>query len=261
MSSHNRAGEDKRILINEQMRDIDEVAAEKEQHRRREEEERRREEEMRERLSLEQRQRQQRNLERVYLEIAAKTPPEHHPWLRSFITDQELNDGSSCSEEGPPAFFGDLQRLCFLKSLARNEDDITTRLVYADWLDDQGEHEEAERQRKWPAAKAWFLQLCQENLHSEERLIAFGRNIAEVGRTSVRAEYDDEGTWGLFQGALEANSQEFWKNWSVMTGLPMPAGLENCISTIGFAAPTNRTIALVQAIPAIPGNEQANGKG
>ena len=56
------------------------------------------------------------------------------------------------------------QREAFLKALAENEDDTTTRLVYADWLDEQGEHEEADRQRKWPAAKEWLVRFCQGEL-------------------------------------------------------------------------------------------------
>ena len=55
------------------------------------------------------------------------------------------------------------ERKKFLKALAKNEDETTTRMVYADWLDDQGEHEEADRQRKWPAAKAWLVQFCRDH--------------------------------------------------------------------------------------------------
>src|SRR6188472_327361 len=51
----------------------------------------------------------------------------------------------------------------FLKALADNEDDTTTRLVYADWLDEHGEHEEADRQRRWPAAKEWLVRFCRDH--------------------------------------------------------------------------------------------------
>ena len=40
------------------------------------------------------------------------------------------------------------ERDAFLKMIVENEDDTLTRLVFADWLDEHGEHEEAgERQR------------------------------------------------------------------------------------------------------------------
>lgn len=47
-------------------------------------------------------------------------------------------------------------RDAFLKALSENEDDVTTRMVYADWLDENGQPEEAERQRKWNGAKEWL---------------------------------------------------------------------------------------------------------
>ena len=67
------------------------------------------------------------------------------------------------------------------------------RLVFADWLDENGEHEEADRQRKWPAAKAWLVRLCRghnppsedddddENPYviSYKKLIALGREAIE----------------------------------------------------------------------------------
>src|SRR4051812_26092123 len=59
-------------------------------------------------------------------------------------------------------------REAFLKMLRDNEDDVATRLVYADWLDEQGEVEEADRQRKWQAAKAWIIDLI-DAVDSDER--------------------------------------------------------------------------------------------
>src|SRR5262245_56077100 len=80
------------------------------------------------------------------------------------------------------------ERAGFLKLLAENEDDTTTRLVYADWLDDHGEHEEADRQRKWPAAKEWFVRFCQKNNPSpddpDERIIPY-KELIELGRGAV----------------------------------------------------------------------------
>ena len=120
-----------------------------------------------------------------------------------------------------------------LKALAENEDDTTTRLVYADWLDEQGEHEEADRQRKWPAAKAWLVQFCRDHNppddeaeESEEWVISY-EELLELGREAVEGA-DNEGI-GFHCGnnmemceALQDNSLEFWKNWSVVTGVPLP---------------------------------------
>jgi uncharacterized protein (TIGR02996 family) len=129
-----------------------------------------------------------------------------------------------CNGEGEPAV--SLQDT-FLKALAENEDDIATRLVYADWLDEQGEHEESDRQRKWPAAKDWLVRFCKENLGyhelAYEQLIEFGRRVAKEGSTSERVYVDNEDMWY----ALRDKSLEYWANWSVVTSLPFPPGLES----------------------------------
>lgn len=52
-------------------------------------------------------------------------------------------------EEKPPM----TERDAFVQALAQNEDDEVTRLVFADWLEEHGEEEEAQRMRKWKEAK------------------------------------------------------------------------------------------------------------
>jgi uncharacterized protein (TIGR02996 family) len=126
----------------------------------------------------------------------------------------------------------------FHKALAENEDDTTTRLIYADWLDEQGEHEEADRQRKWPAAKEWLVQFCQENNPTPdeedpyERVISY-KELLELGRQAVEEAVADESGFGFYCGnnmtmsnALQENGQEFWKNWSIVTGIPLPPDMD-----------------------------------
>jgi uncharacterized protein (TIGR02996 family) len=124
------------------------------------------------------------------------------------------------------------ERNAFLRALTQNEDDTPTRLIYADWLDEQGEHEEADRQRKWPAAKEWLVRFFRDHnqgdyigqLNSYEQLMDLGR---------VAVEEADERGFGFDCGsneslcdALRANSREFWKNWSIVTGIPLPPDAE-----------------------------------
>jgi uncharacterized protein (TIGR02996 family) len=116
----------------------------------------------------------------------------------------------------------------FLKALAENEDDTTVRLVYADWLDEHGEHEEADRQRKWPAAKEWLVRFCKDNASSYEpfsyeNLIAFGYRVTKDEILAKRIYLDNEAMWQ----ALKAYSQDFWKNWAIVTGHALPPGLED----------------------------------
>jgi uncharacterized protein (TIGR02996 family) len=128
---------------------------------------------------------------------------------------------------------GENERRAFLRALAANEDDTTTRLVFADWLDERGEHEEADRMRKWDAAKAWLVGVFEQhnrgdyigNLNTYEDLL-------ELARVAV-AEADEHG-FGFDCGsnerlceALRTNAGKFWENWSIVTGIPLPADTGN----------------------------------
>ena len=120
------------------------------------------------------------------------------------------------------------ERKAFLKALKKNEDDTTTRLVYADWLDERGEHEEADRMRKWPAAKEWLFRFFQEHDQGDYigQLNSYG-DLLELGRVAV----EEANEWGLgfdcgsnesLCDALRGNARKFWENWSVVMGIPLP---------------------------------------
>mgnify|MGYP002623621145 CR=1 FL=1 len=49
-----------------------------------------------------------------------------------------------------------VDRQAFLDAIEQEPSNYTHRYIYADWLDDQGEHEEAERQRKYEASEKWL---------------------------------------------------------------------------------------------------------
>jgi uncharacterized protein (TIGR02996 family) len=123
-------------------------------------------------------------------------------------------------------------RDAFIKALNHNEDDLATRLVFADWLDEQGEHEEADRQRKWPAAKNWLVRFFREHnqgdymgeLNSYEEMVEHGR-VAVAEADGRMLGFDCGSNQGL-SDALRANSKEFWKNWSIVTGIPLPPAAE-----------------------------------
>ena len=163
----------------------------------------------------------------------------------------------------------------FLEALQKHADDTSLRLAFADWLDERGEHEEANRHRQWPAAKEWFVRLCHEHnpppeadpeLHriSPEQLIERGhqtvRGLLQMflprGLSSIPAEALRQmltGGWEALMGnepdelderleswrfdvdfnnnmdlrdAVDENIHAFWKNWSIITGVPLPPGIE-----------------------------------
>jgi uncharacterized protein (TIGR02996 family) len=128
------------------------------------------------------------------------------------------------------------QRDAFLKALKENEDDISTRLVYSDWLDEQGEHEEADRQRQWPTAKAWLVRFCQnynppDEPDSYERVISYSE-LVEIARQALAEDASGPvfycgNNMDMCDG-LSAHCQEFWENWSIVTGIAvLPDAAEN----------------------------------
>jgi uncharacterized protein (TIGR02996 family) len=131
------------------------------------------------------------------------------------------------------------EREQFLRALARNEDDDTTRFVYADWLEEHGEDDEAERQRKYPAAKRWLQEFRKrinyeggewddesgewkgngdyEHPHSYEAVIQAGyQAVSKEGYCFA----SDEGA-DFFRGD-QADREDFFRNWSIVTGVAVP---------------------------------------
>lgn len=151
--------------------------------------------------------------------------------------DNRLREG--CPQAPAPEPSADYERQAFLTALAGNEDDTTTRLVFADWLDDRGEHDEADRMRKWPEAKAWLtefaakcspkpvwddIRLVREDPFTYQDVLAFASARVEYGPEPDWGAYFPPGGWGN-GGASAAYSDavaEFWSNWSVVTGRPLP---------------------------------------
>lgn len=119
----------------------------------------------------------------------------------------------------------------FLKALEENEDDTATRLIYADWLDENNQPEEAARQRAWPEAKRWMLEFVRENNYDagyyECRNIDYN-TLIELARESIEGSYNYPGfSCGNNEtmcDALRNNKETFWKNWSIITGIALPEG-------------------------------------
>ena len=53
----------------------------------------------------------------------------------------------------------------FLDAIERDPENCSHRYVYADWLDEQGEHEEADRQRKFEASQKWLREFARKHEH------------------------------------------------------------------------------------------------
>lgn len=131
----------------------------------------------------------------------------------------------------------------FIEALTTNEDDVETRMIYADWLEEHGLYDEAERQRKWPAAKAWMIEFCAENDESQEdseyadEIYPMGYEVLldAAKRAATDTPNEDDMRWGRGDGlcilcynnqgmcdALQDNRREFWRNFAVLTGIAVP---------------------------------------
>lgn len=141
-------------------------------------------------------------------------------------------DNGGCRDKIAESVMTD--RETFLAALAANEDDEITRAVYADWLDENGEHEEAERQRKWPAAKKWLVEFAAEHNRGEvddeypdyETDMSYPelmRKAAAAVREHPTAPCISCGNNMDMCDALRAHKEEFWRNWSVVSGVPVSA--------------------------------------
>ena len=51
----------------------------------------------------------------------------------------------------------------FLDAIEKEPRNYSHRYVYADWLDEQGEHEEADRQRKFEKADKWLREFAKKH--------------------------------------------------------------------------------------------------
>lgn len=118
----------------------------------------------------------------------------------------------------------------FLARIEQDEDDYTTRGAFADWLDEHDRPEEADAQRNFQASKKWLLDfLAEHNDHGyeDENEVTY-EQLVLLGRVGV-LERGEDGDFGFSLGrretvcqALRENKEEFWKHWSVVTGIQLP---------------------------------------
>lgn len=124
-------------------------------------------------------------------------------------------------------------RHAFLNAIAAASwDDELVRGVYADWLDEQGEHEEADRQRKYVPAQRWLREFAkkhaddfgytdEEGTGDEDDIYTpYGQLMYFLRRHSDGEHYLPFDTPYGFQDY----SDQLWQCFEVVTGMPAPQG-------------------------------------
>lgn len=141
----------------------------------------------------------------------------------------------------------------FLDYIAQHPEDSSARLVYADWLEEHDQLEEADRQRKYALAEKWlrkFAKKCGEtctNYNEVWNTYFESDQSQEAGEQASNAEQYQEITyemvvqagidyiesdgneWFTQYGSEGARDQaygktlkEYWKNIEIVTGLKVP---------------------------------------
>lgn len=124
------------------------------------------------------------------------------------------------------------EKQAFLDALEDNEDDNVLRLIYSDWLEEHDEPEEADRMRKWKAAKEWMIEFTRRINNWEYDEETYTR-IGTTGKLNDPHTYQDmieagnimrsgdQYCFGTDEGpeVFREEKEEFFKNWSIITGI------------------------------------------
>jgi uncharacterized protein (TIGR02996 family) len=124
----------------------------------------------------------------------------------------------------PPAMHAKDERHAFLGMIAANPDDEAPHRVFADWLEERGEREEAEKHRNWKplnreSSEAWLREFCKTHDCPDYGTVMDALRGEPLGDVSF-----DWGGWSgqyLHFNNVDAHSEipdEFWDHVEVLLG-------------------------------------------
>lgn len=104
-------------------------------------------------------------------------------------------------------------RIAFENALVLNKYDQTTRLIFADWLEEYGFDDEAvfhrEWTKEWQKSKDWLEEFARDNIPlGYDFMMESAENIIKTGYAYIG---DDDA-----KDAIDRNREEFWKHYEVV---------------------------------------------
>ncbi len=118
------------------------------------------------------------------------------------------------------------EKQAFLEALEKNKYDHDTRKIFADWLEDHDEPEEADKHRKWTPefqkAEDWLIDFANQVELTYKEVISAGFNGLDTG---VNMEPEN------YFYANEEKIVEYWRCWQLVTESTKPDDLD----TVPFA--------------------------
>ncbi len=114
----------------------------------------------------------------------------------------------------------------FLRAIQKDRYDEDTRRIFADYLDEEGLYDEAEKQRKWTKewqeSYDWMEWFTRDVVTESDARIASIEEVLQAGRHYVDAKKTSclSGLGFSAENAMmdETTREQFWKCWEILEG-------------------------------------------
>lgn len=121
--------------------------------------------------------------------------------------------------------------LAFRRKIAENPLYQLARDVYSDWLQEQGEQEEADRQRQWTNSEMWLRAFSSHIEPGFDEMMEAFENYQESFRQYKNSdEYGDgDHTYDNSESYKNVDfDDEFWKHYQIVSGRVVPSKRRHC---------------------------------
>lgn len=109
-------------------------------------------------------------------------------------------------------------RQAFLAAIESSPLDLAPRMVFADWLDEQGQYDEATEQRQWTIerlkSRQWIIEFAGQYGFSFDDMMEGAKNGALYGGENLEGEHVPDEFWDhyiLVVGKIPDNRVSFFR--------------------------------------------------